>query len=118
MKKSQCGSNPQKNDKQCIKNNRCVSLLPVFSNIFERLLVNELHKLFNENDLLSSNQSGFQLGDFCINQHISVTHKMYHSLDNDLKVRGVFLDIPKAFDKVWHKGLIMKFHASFKMNTF
>ena len=30
------------------------------------------------------------------------------SFDDGLEVRGVFLDISKAFDKVWHKGLIYK----------
>ena len=29
-------------------------------------------------------------------------------LDDGLKVRGVFLEISNAFDKVWHKGLIYK----------
>ena len=45
-KKSQCGSDPQKkkkkNEKQCIKNYRPVSLLPICSKIFEKLLLNEL----------------------------------------------------------------------------
>ena len=27
-------------------------------------------------------------------------------------MRGVFLDIPKAFDKVWHDGIIFKLEAS------
>ena len=31
-----------------------------------------------------------------------------NSLDEDLEVRGVFLDIAKAFDKVWHGEFIYK----------
>ena len=46
----------KKEDKQCIKNYGPVSLLPICSKIFQRLLFNELYKFFNENDLLSSNQ--------------------------------------------------------------
>ena len=30
------------------------------------------------------------------------------SLDNGLETRAVFLDISKAFDKVWHEGLLFK----------
>ena len=83
-------------------------MLPICSKIFERLLFNKLYKFFNENDLLSSNQSGFQPGDSCINQLLSITHEICQSFENDLEVRGVFLDISKAFDKVWHEGLILK----------
>ena len=43
-----------------------------------------------------------------INQLISITHELYQSFDDRLEVRGVFLDISKAFDKVWHEGLIYK----------
>ena len=89
----------KKNDKQCIKNYRPVSLLPICCKIFERLLFNELYKFLNENDLLSSNQSGFRPRDSCINQLLSITHEIYKSFDNGLEVRGVFLDIYKAFDK-------------------
>ena len=41
-----------------------------------------------------------------INSFLSPTK--YQSFDDDLEVRGVFLDIFKAFDKVWHEGLILK----------
>ena len=47
-------------------------------------------------------------GDSCVNQHLSITHELDHLLDNGLEVRGVFRDILKAFDKVWHERLILK----------
>ena len=71
----------KKNHKQCIKDYRPVSLLLICSKIFERLLFNELCNLLNENDLLSSKQSGFRVGDSCINQLLSITHGIYQSFN-------------------------------------
>ena len=76
--------------------------------VFERLIYNSLFEYFIESDLISPNQSGFKPGDSYINQLISITHEIYQSFDHGLEVRGVFLDISKAFDKVWHNGLIYK----------
>ena len=63
---------------------------------------------FSKNNLLSPNQSGFRPGDSCINQLLSINHEILSALDMGLEVRGIFLDISKAFDKVWHDGLIFK----------
>ena len=63
---------------------------------------------FFSNNLISPNQSGFKPGDSCINQWLSITHEIYKSFDDRLQVRVVFLDISKAFDKVWHERLIFK----------
>ena len=65
-------------------------------------------EFFTENELISHNQSDFKPGASCINQVLFITHNIYQSLDDGLETRGVFLDISKAFDKVWHKGLIYK----------
>ena len=63
---------------------------------------------FLANNLLAPNQSGFKPGDSCINQLLSITHEIYSSFDDGFEVRSVFLDISKAFDKVWHEGIIFK----------
>ena len=55
-----------------------------------------------------ANQSGFKPGDFYINQLLSITNEIYSSFDDGFEVRSVFLDIFKAFDKVWHEGIIFK----------
>ena len=57
-------------------------------------------KFFIDNKLLSSNQSGLQLWDSCINQLLCITHDIYQSFNDGLETRSVFLDIPKSFDKV------------------
>ena len=98
----------KRDDKQNVKNYRPVSFLPIFGKVFERLIYNEMFSFFIENDSISANQSGFKQGDSCINQLLSITHEIYQSLDQGYEVRGVFLDISKAFDKVWHKGLLFK----------
>ena len=93
---------------QILKNYRPISLLPIAGKNFERLLYGRMFEFFIANNLISKNQSGFRPGDSCINQLLSATHEVYQSFDDNLEVRAVFLDISKAFDKVWHKGLIFK----------
>ena len=82
------------------KNYRPVSLLPICSKIFERIIYDNMLKYFLDNNLITPKQSGFRPGDSCINQVLSITHDIFTSFDNGLEVRGVFLDISKAFDKV------------------
>ena len=53
-------------------------------------------------------QSGFMPSDSTVNQLVSMYNTFCEALDNGLEVRVVFFDISKAFDKVWHKGLLYK----------
>ena len=51
--------------------------------------------------------------DSCIAQLLSIIHEIQTDFDNypAVYVRGVFLDISKTFDKVWHIGLLLKLKA-------
>ena len=64
--------------------------------------------IFTTNELISQNQTVFKSGDSSISQLLFITRDTYQSLDDSLETRAVFLDISKAFDKVWHEGLLFK----------
>ena len=100
----------KKESKNLVKNYRPISLLPIFGKIFEKVIYNNLFKYFQDNKFLSDKQSGFHSGDSCISQLIAISHELFKAFDGNpsLDTRGVFLDISKAFDKVWHDGLLYK----------
>ena len=100
----------KKESKNLIKNYRSINLLPVFSKVLERIIFKSLFNYFLENKLFTECQSGFLSGDSCTSQLLSITHEIYKSFDCNpsVDVKGTFIDISKAFDKVWHDGLIYK----------
>ena len=103
----------KKGDKQIVDNYRPVSLLPILGKIFERIIFNSIFEYLEENNLLCPNQSGFRPSDSCEYQLLSILHEIYKSFDcNPPKdVRGIFLDLSKASDRVWHDELIYKINC-------
>ena len=110
MEKIEYCSTLRKEDKQIIDNYRPISLLPICGKILEKNLLNAMYEFFEENDLLCEHQSGFRPSDSCEYQLHSFAHDIYASFNCNapLDVRGVFLDISKTFDRVWHDELIYK----------
>ena len=100
----------KKEDKQIVNNYRLVSLLPIFGKIFDKILFNSIFGYPEENCLLCDNQSGFPPSDSCEYQLLSIVHDIYASFDcNPPKdVIGILPDLSKAFDRVWHEGLIYR----------
>ena len=100
----------KRNDKRLVNNYRPISLLPVLGKIFEKIIFNKIYNYLSKENLLNRNQSGFRPSDSCINQLLAITHEIFEAFDCNpsLEVRSVFLDISKAFDNVWYKGLIYK----------
>ena len=100
----------KKNGKRLVNNYRPISLLPIIGEIFEKIIFNRIYDFLLKEELLNPNQSGFRTSDSCINQLLAITHQIFEAFDCNplLEIRPVFLDISKAFDKVWHEGLLYK----------
>ena len=64
-----------------------------------------------EHKLLYKFQSGFVSDHSTSHQLIELYHKICISLENGQVTVAVFCDISKAFDRLWHKGLIEKFKS-------
>ena len=69
-----------------------------------------MFEYLEKHKLLSPHQSDFQGNDSCVDQLLSIVHNDYTAFDRypTPESRGVFLDMSKVFDKVWHEGLIFK----------
>ena len=100
----------KKEDKQLVKNYRPISLLPICGKIFEKLVFDSLYPYLVSNNLITKNQSGFIPKDSCTNTLLFLINEIHEAFEDpkSLEVRAVFLDISKAFDKVWHEGLLFK----------
>ena len=89
----------KKGDKQPTKNCRPVSLILFWG---KWLLYTNMFSSFFRIRLVPPKQSGFRPGQSCTNQFLSIAHEILSVFDEGHEVRGVFLDISKAFEKVWH----------------
>ena len=104
---------PKKGDNLSIVSNyRPISLLNSENKLFERLVFKYLFNHLRDNNLLSSLQSGFIPGDSSVNQLTFLYNTFSKAVDSGKEVRAVFCDISKAFDRVWHAGLIHKLRAA------
>jgi len=98
----------KKGDASVFSNYRPVSLLSCVSKLLERIVFKNLYNYIRDNNILTPHQSGFQQGDSTTNQLSYLYHVFCQALDSKKEVRIVFCDISKAFDRVWHEGLLHK----------
>ena len=87
--------------------------MPICGKIFERLIFDSLFEYLENCKLLSAHQSGFWANDSCVDQVLCIVHNIYTVFDAypTLESCGVFLDMSKTIDKVWHEWLIFKFES-------
>ena len=82
----------------------------MFGKIFKNIIFNRLYNFLSDERLLNLHLPGFRPTDSCVNQLLAITHEIFEAFDYNpsLEVRSVFLEISKAFNKVWHQGLLYK----------
>ena len=89
-------------DRSDTSNYRPIFILPVISRLFEKLIANQLYRYMNENNMFSSNQSGFRSLHSILACLLKNTNDWYSGLDLGKLVGLVFIDLKKAFDTVDH----------------
>ena len=87
-------------------NYRPISLLSATSKILEKIVCEQIRKQVEL--YLPDKQSGFRKADGTVPQLTRLLHTMYEALDSGKNVFAVFYDLSKAFDRVWHRGLLAK----------
>ena len=91
-----------------VGNYRPISLLPIFSKIFERLIYNRLTTFITENKILSELQFGFQKNKSTEQAVTSIVSALEQAKQEKKSSYCVFLDFAKAFDTVNHEILLSK----------
>lgn len=91
-----------------VKSYRPISLLPVISKVFERILLRRLQPVIEDNNLIPDHQFGFRTKHSTIDQVHRITDIIEKAFEEKRICSSVFLDVSQAFDKVWHDGLKFK----------
>ena len=101
-----------KKDSPCnVEKYRPISLISIIGKIMERCVYKYIHNSLLANCIITPHQSGFTRGDSAINQLLFITNEFGKALDEGKAIRVVFCDISKAFDRVWHIGLLKKLES-------
>jgi hypothetical protein len=87
---------------------RPISLLPVLSKLFEKLLLKRLKPILEAKKIIPTHQFGFQHKHSTIDQVRNITTLIEKTLEEKQECSTIFLDVAQAFDKVWHEGLFHK----------
>ena len=89
-------------------NYRPISLLSVFSKIFERIMYSKLYSFLEKYNIIYKRQFGFREKHSTNHALANLIETIKSFLDNNFFVCGIFIDLKKAFDTVDHDILTTK----------
>lgn len=105
----------KKDDPTVLNNYRPISLLSVFSKVFERGIKSRVVSYLDRINFFSSSQFGFRCGKSTESALLKLTGELYLNLNASEIPAALFIDIAKAFDTVDHSLLLSKlFNVGFR----
>lgn len=90
------------------ENKRPITLLPGFGKLFEKQILSKLRSHEEDEKIFIPQQFGFRAQHSTVKQIIRVTEKVSLRFNENKSTALALLDLAKAFDSVWHDGIIHK----------
>ena len=98
---------PMKNPNQPLSY-RPISLLSTLAKLMERVIQSRLLDWTKKNNIISIYQSGFSKIKSTYDHIFRILQDGTQAFNKNMMVGAIFIDLEKAFDRVWHHGLIYK----------
>lgn len=95
-------------DHSKVESYRPISLLNTLSKLLERIIYKRLENWLTVNKIISKFQSGFRRCRQTKDHIIRIIQQVQASFNQNQKLGAVFIDLERAFDSVWHAGLLHK----------
>ena len=102
----------KKDEKSLPSNYRPITLLSLVGKTMERCVQKRLYNYTIAHCLITPLESGFIQGDSTTCQLLHTYHTFCEAVDSGKEIRVVFCDVSKAFDRVWHRGLLHTLRAT------
>ena len=99
----------------CLDNFRPISVLPIFSKVFEKLTLRRMEGFLSQHNILSDCQFGFRHGRGTTQAVVKLLSYILPAYHEKKYSACFFLDLRKAFDTIDHKILMQKIqHYGFR----